>query len=57
MKWLKFILFLSFTSVIFSCRTMGVMHLNPVEQESIWDSGKQIVKQEKEGVKVVVSYN
>jgi hypothetical protein len=36
---------------------MGVMHLNPVEQESIWDSGKQIVKQEKEGVKVVVSYN
>lgn len=57
MKWLKIISFLSFASIIFSCSTTSVMRLRPVEQESIWESGKQIVKQEKEGIKVVASYD
>ncbi len=57
MKWLKIILFPSFAGIIFSCSTTGVMRLRPVEQESIWESGKQIVKQEKEGIKVVASYD
>lgn len=57
MKCHKIILFLSFASMILSCSTMSVMRLRPVEQESIWDGGKQIVKQEKEGLKVVASYD
>lgn len=57
MKCIKLILFLSFASIILSCSTTSVMRLRPVEQEGIWDGGKQIVKQEKEGVKVVASYD
>lgn len=57
MKCHKIILFLSFASMILSCSTMSVMRLRPIDQESVWDGGKQIVKQEKEGVKVVASYD
>lgn len=57
MRWIKSILFLSFTGIILSCATTSVMRLRPVEQESFSDGGKQIVKQEKEGVKVVASYD
>lgn len=33
------------------------MRLRPIGEESIFDGGKQIVKQEKDGVKVVASYD
>jgi hypothetical protein len=57
MKQVKLMLFLSFASIIISCSTTSVMRLRPVEQESFSDGGKQIVKQEKDGVKVVASYD
>ena len=57
MKWIKSILFLSFTNIILSCATTNVMRLRPVEQESFYDGGRQIVKQEREGVKIVASYD
>lgn len=57
MRWIKSILFLGFIGIILSCATTSVMRLRPVEQESFSDGGKQIVKQEKEGVKIVASYD
>lgn len=57
MKWLKFVLFIFFSSTILSCSTTSVMRLRPVDQESIFDGGKQIVKQEKNGLKIVTSYD
>ena len=57
MKWFKSILFFFFVSTMLSCSTTSVMRLRPVEQESFSDGGKQIVKQEKNGVKVVASYD
>ena len=57
MRWIKSILLLSFTGIILSCATRNVMRLRLVEQESFSDGGKQIVKQEREGIKVVVSYD
>ena len=57
MKLFKSLLFLLLLNTIFSCSTTSVMRLGPVEQESFSDGGKQIVKQEKNGVKIVVSYD
>ena len=57
MKWFKSLLLFFFLGTILSCSTTSVMRLRPVEQESLSDNGKQIVKQEKNGVKVVVSYD
>ena len=45
------------SSAMFSCVTTSVMRIRPIEQESVMDGGKEIVKQEKEGVKVVASYD
>ena len=57
MKWSKSVLFFFFLGTMLSCSTMSVMRLRPVDQESFSDGGKQIVKQEKNGVKVVASYD
>ncbi|PWK26518.1 hypothetical protein LV89_02366 [Arcicella aurantiaca] len=40
-----------------SCTSTNVMRLKPVEQEFMVDGGKEIVKNEHEGVKVVASYD
>lgn len=57
MNSIKFLMLLLFSSVMFSCATTSVMRIRPIEQESVVDGGKEIVKQEKEGVKVVASYD
>lgn len=57
MKLIKFFIIIIFSSLLFSCATTSVMRMRPVEQESIVDGGKEIVKQEKDGVKVVASYD
>ena len=57
MNWFKSLLFFFFLSIMLSCSTTSVMRLRPVEQEIFSDGGKQIVKQEKNGVKVVASYD
>ncbi len=57
MNAIKFLMLLLFSSMIFSCATTSVMRIRPIEQESIVDGGKEIVKQEKDGVKVVASYD
>ena len=57
MKWIKFLIIIVFSTLLFSCATTRVMRMRPVEQESVMDGGKEIVKQEKEGVKVVASYD
>lgn len=54
--------FQHFTIVLFllfltSCASTKVMRLKPVEQESIFDGGKQIVKQERDDIKIVASYD
>jgi hypothetical protein len=57
MKTINFV-FLAIASVLlFSCATTNVMRVRPIEQESIVDGGKEIVKQERSGVKVVASYD
>lgn len=48
------ILFFLFLS---ACASKSVMRLKPIEQESIFDGGKEIVKQEREDVKIVASYD
>lgn len=58
MKWIKFFIIIIFSSLLFSCATTrSEMRMRPVEQESIIDGGKEIVKQENDGVKVVASYD
>ena len=57
MKFFKFFIIIIFSSLLFSCATTSVMRMRPIEQESIVDGGKEIVKQEKDGVKVVASYD
>ena len=57
MKAIQFFIIFIFSSALFSCATTSVMRIRPVEQESIVDGGKEIVKQEKDGVKVVASYD
>ena len=57
MKWTESLLFFFFLGTMLSCSTTNVMRLRPIEQESFSDGGKQIVKQEKNGVKVVASYD
>jgi hypothetical protein len=57
MKWFKSLLSVSIPLLVFSCTTTSVMRLRPVEQESIFDGGKQIVKKEQEGIKIVASYD
>ncbi len=57
MKWFKSSLYMFFLGSMFSCSTTSVMRLRPVEQESVFDGGKQIVKQEKDGIKIVASYD
>ena len=57
MNWFKSLLFFFFLGIMLSCSTTSVMRLRPIEQESFSDGGKQIVKQEKNGVKVVASYD
>lgn len=57
MKYLKYIYFLFLSNILFSCVTTSVMRLKPIEQELVFDGGKQLVKQEHDGVKVVASYD
>ena len=57
MKWFKSLLAVSVIVLVFSCTTTSVMRLRPVEQESVSDGGKQIVKKEKDGIKIVASYD
>ena len=57
MKSLKNLLLASTSIFIFSCISTNVMRLSPIEQESVFDNGKQIVKQENNGVKIVASYD
>ena len=57
MNSIKFLMLLLISSAMFSCVTTSVMRIRPIEQESVMDGGKEIVKQEKEGVKVVASYD
>ena len=57
MKAIRFFIVCLISHTLFSCATSSVMRLRPIEQESIVDRGKEIVKQEKEGVKVVASYD
>jgi hypothetical protein len=57
MKWFKSLLIIFFSALLFSCATTNIMLLRPVEQESVFDGGKQIVKQEKDGLKIVASYD
>ncbi len=57
MKLIKFFIIIIISNVLFSCATTSVMRMRPVEQESVLDGGKEIVKQEKDGVKVVASYD
>lgn len=57
MNSIKFLAIIFFSSIMFSCTTTSVMRIRPIEQESIVEGGKEIVKQEKDGVKVVASYD
>lgn len=57
MKCLKCLLLITITIIISSCSSVTVMKLRPVDQESISEGGKQIVKNEKDGVKIVASYD
>lgn len=57
MKWFKSLLSVLITLSVYSCTTTSVMRLRPVEQESVFDGGKQIVKKEKDGIKIVASYD
>ena len=57
MKSVKFFALIIFSSFLFSCATTNVMRIRPIEQESFVDGGKEIVKQEKDGVKIVASYD
>jgi hypothetical protein len=57
MKYFRLIVILGFANLMFSCVGTSVMRLRPVEQESVVDGGKEIVKQEKDGVKIVASYD
>ena len=57
MKAVIFFSIVILSSILFSCTTTSVMKIRPVEQESIMDGGKEIVKQEKDSIKVVVSYD
>lgn len=57
MKYFRLIVMLSLANFMFSCASTSVMRLRPVEQESVFDGGKEIVKQEKDGVKIVASYD
>ncbi len=57
MKWVKLLVIIFIPCIMFSCTTTTVMRLRPVNHESIFDGGKQIVKQEKDGVKIVASYD
>jgi hypothetical protein len=57
MKFSKIFLLICLSNLMLSCATTSVMRLRPVEQESVFDGGKQIVKQEKDGIKVVASYD
>ena len=57
MNLTKFLMIVLFSSMMLSCASTSVMRIRPIEQESIVDGGKEIVKQEREGVKVVASYD
>ena len=57
MNWFKSLLFFFFLGIMLSCSTTSVMRLRPIEQEIFLDGGKQIVKQEKDGIKIVASYD
>ncbi len=56
MKYLRLIIILGLANFVFSCASTSVMRLRPIDQESVFDGGKEIVKQEKDGIKVVASY-
>jgi hypothetical protein len=57
MKAIRFLVVCFISGMLFSCATTSVMRMRPIEQESIVDGGKEIVKQEKDGVKIVASYD
>ncbi|MDZ7897049.1 MAG: hypothetical protein U5N85_03325 [Arcicella sp.] len=57
MKAVKFLIVCVVSNILFSCVPTSVMRMRPIEQESIFDGGKEIVKQEKNGVKIVASYD
>lgn len=57
MKAIRLLIVCLISGTLFSCTTTSVMRLRPVEQESIVDGGKEIVKQERESIKVVASYD
>lgn len=57
MNSIKLLILILFTSLMYSCTTTSVLRIRPIEQESIMDGGKEIVKQEKDGLKVVASYD
>jgi hypothetical protein len=57
MKVFKLIYLVLVVDLMFSCATTNVLRIRPIEQESIMDGGKEIVKKETDGVKVVASYD
>ena len=57
MKLIKFFAIVILSNFLFSCASTNVMRMRPVEQESLVDGGKEIVKQENDGIKVVASYD
>jgi hypothetical protein len=57
MKYFRLIFILGLANFMLSCASTSVMRLRPVEQESVVDGGKEIVKQEKDGLKIVASYD
>ena len=57
MKLIKFFIIIILSNFLFSCVSTNVMRMRPVEQESLIDGGKEIVKQENDGVKIVASYD
>jgi hypothetical protein len=57
MKTISFFIVCIISSMLFSCASSSTLRLRPIEQESIVDGGKEIVKQENDGVKVVASYD
>ncbi|MDR6562605.1 MULTISPECIES: hypothetical protein [unclassified Arcicella] len=53
----KYLIILLSACLFISCSSVNIMKMRPIEQESIVDGGKEIVKQENNGVKIVASYD
>ena len=56
-KIISHLTILLISGTLFSCSSLKLMKLHPIEQESIFADGKEIVKKEDNGLKIVASYD